>query len=45
MIRPDSDREVAVEIVCRDEDTLEVTARVAFFRRSFLLERVDPDDG
>lgn len=45
MVRPDSGREVSVEIVCEDEDTLEVTARIAFLRRSFLLERVDPEDG
>jgi hypothetical protein len=39
MIRPDSGREVSVQLACVDENTLEVTARIAFIRRSFLLRR------
>lgn len=40
MIRPDSGREVPIEIACVDDDTLEVRARVLFVRRSFQLRRV-----
>jgi hypothetical protein len=40
MIRPDSGREVPIEIACVDDDTLEVRARVLFVRRSFQLRRI-----
>jgi hypothetical protein len=36
MIRTDSGREVSVQLACVDEDTVGVTARIAFVRRSLV---------